>query len=381
MTADTVGGVWTYACELIAALAPHGVEVTLAAMGGALSPGQARRVARLPNLEVVERPFALEWMPEPWRDVDAAGDWLVGLAARVAPDIVHLNGYAHAALPFAAPVVVVAHSCVWTWTRAVRGCEPGPEWSEYRRRVTAGLAAADVVVAPTAAILRRILEAYGASPRSQVIPNACSARPWRPGQKDQIVLSAGRLWDEAKGLADLVACAPRVAWPIAVAGPTSPPSAPAVSRRALEAIRDPISAPGASEGAAPRGVQLLGALEPDALAAWMARASIYALPARYEPFGLSVLEAALAGCALVLGDVPSLREIWDNTAIYVPPGDPDALGFALNALIRDPLARGARAARARVRALGLSPDRMACAYRALYDEEIARRQVRREASA
>ncbi len=32
------------------------------------------------------------------------------------------------------------------------------------------------------------------------------------------------------------------------------------------------------------------------------------LPARYEPFGLSVLEAALSGCALVLGDIPSLRE-------------------------------------------------------------------------
>ena len=32
-------------------------------------------------------------------------------------------------------------------------------------------------------------------------------------------------------------------------------------------------------------------------------ASIYALPARYEPFGLSILEAALSGCALVLGDI------------------------------------------------------------------------------
>ena len=42
----------------------------------------------------------------------------------------------------------------------------------------------------------------------------------------------------------------------------------------------------------------------------MARASIYALPARYEPFGLSILEAALSGAALVLGDIPSLREVW-----------------------------------------------------------------------
>jgi glycogen(starch) synthase len=360
MTADTVGGVWTYACELIAAMAAHGVEVTLAAMGGALSPAQARRAAALGNLEVVESRFALEWMPEPWGDVDAAGPWLLDLAARVAPDVVQINGYAHAALPFAAPVVVVAHSCVWTWMRAVHHREPGPGWAEYRRRVSAGLAAADVVVAPTAAILRGVLDAYGVRARSRVIPNACAPAAWRPGAKTSIVLSAGRLWDDAKGLAELVACAPRVSWPIVVAGPTAQP--------------------GSSEPARPPSVHTVGELAPDELAAWMARASIYALPARYEPFGLSVLEAALAGCALVLGDVPSLREVWGDTAIYVPPGDPDALGCALNALIRDPLARGGRAAQSRARALGLTPARMAAAYRALYDEAIARRQARSEAS-
>lgn len=360
MTADTVGGVWTYACELIAALAPHEVEVTLATMGGALSPAQARRAAALPGLDIVEGRFALEWMPDPWRDVDAAGDWLLDLAARVAPDVVHLNGYAHAALAFPAPVVVVAHSCVWTWTRAVRGCDPGPEWAEYRRRVTAGLAAAAVVVAPTAAILTAITGAYGVAPRTRVIPNGCSAAARRPGSKAPMVLCSGRLWDEAKGLADLVACAPRVEWPITVAGPLSPPGEP-VAR-------------------VPRRVEALGPLAGDELAAWMARASIYALPARYEPFGLSVLEAALAGCALVLGDIPSLREVWGETAVYVPPGDPGALGFALNALIRDPLARGARGALARSRALRLSGSRMAAAYRALY-AEIMRGQVRGEASA
>jgi len=357
MTADTIGGVWTYACELVAALAAHGVEVTLAAMGGALSPAQAHRAAALPNLDVIESRFALEWMPEPWHDVDAAGHWLLELAARVAPDVVHINGYAHAALPFAAPVVVVAHSCVWTWMRAVHHRDPGPAWAEYGRRVTAGLAAADIVVAPTAALLRGIVSAYGVSLRSRVIPNACAAPAWRPGTKTPIVLSAGRLWDEAKGLADLVACAPRVAWPIAVAGPTA--------------------APGEPEALHPRGVHLLGALAANQLAAWMAHASIYALPARYEPFGLSVLEAALAGCTLVIGDVPTLREVWGDAAIFVPPGDPDALGFTLNTLIRDPLARGASAARSRARALSFTPVRMAAAYHALYDEVIAHRKESR----
>jgi hypothetical protein len=33
MTADTVGGVWTYALELAAGLGEHGVEVAIATMG------------------------------------------------------------------------------------------------------------------------------------------------------------------------------------------------------------------------------------------------------------------------------------------------------------------------------------------------------------
>ena len=46
------------------------------------------------------------------------------------------------------------------------------------------------------------------------------------------------------------------------------------------------------------------------------------LPARYEPFGLSILEAALSGCALVLGDLPSLRELWDRRGDVRPAGRP-----------------------------------------------------------
>jgi glycosyltransferase involved in cell wall biosynthesis len=355
MTADCVGGVWTYACELIGALAAERIDVTLATMGGALSPSQRRQAAALANLEVVESELALEWMQEPWRDVDAAGDWLLELAERVAPDVVQINGYTHAALPFAAPIVVVAHSCVWTWMRAVRHREPGAEWDEYRRRVTAGLAAADVVVGPTAAILRGVLDAYGVQSLAHVIPNGCAAEPWRPGAKAPIVLTAGRLWDEAKGLAELIACAPHVAWPIIVAGPTAPP--------------------GAAEPAPSPGIHALGMLARDELAPWTARASIYALPARYEPFGLSVLEAALAGCALVLGDIPTLRELWHDTAIYVPPGDPEALATALNRLIGDPMLRGKLSARSRARALGLTPARMAAAYRTVYDDVVARRQA------
>jgi glycosyltransferase involved in cell wall biosynthesis len=346
MTADTVGGVWTYACELIKTLASHDVEVTLATMGAAPSAAQARAIAALPNVELAASAFSVEWMRDPWRDVDAAGDWLLALAEQAKPDLVHVNGYAHAALRFGVPVVSVVHSCVCTWFRAVRRTPAPSEWNEYRCRVAAGLDAADAIVAPTRAILRDVLSVYGIAKLGRVIANARDAAAWRPAEKESFVLAAGRLWDEAKGLRLLDAAAPKVSWPIYVAGP--------------------LHGPLGSSAHAPRRVHTLGTLRPDALASWMGRASIFALPARYEPFGVSVLEAALAGAALVLGDIESLREVWGDTALYVSPNDPHALARVLELLARDPLRRRALAAQSRARALALTPERMATSYLALY---------------
>ena len=45
MTADAVGGVWTYALDLAVGLAPRGVEVVLAVLGPAPSPRQRAAAA------------------------------------------------------------------------------------------------------------------------------------------------------------------------------------------------------------------------------------------------------------------------------------------------------------------------------------------------
>jgi glycosyltransferase involved in cell wall biosynthesis len=104
--------------------------------------------------------------------------------------------------------------------------------------------------------------------------------------------------------------------------------------------------------------------------ALLGRASIVALPARYEPFGLLPLEAALAGCALVLGDIPSLREIWGDAAVYVNPDDPEALLAAIEELIAEPERLRCTAARARQRALFFTPAAMAHGYLAVYRSVI-----------
>ncbi|MGI9099338.1 MAG: glycosyltransferase family 4 protein [Solirubrobacteraceae bacterium] len=335
MSTDAVGSAWTYATELRAELAASGVEVVLATLGPRPPP----------DSESSYLPCRLEWQQEPWEDVWASGRGLLALAEETNVDLVHLNGFAHGALPWKVPVVVAAHSCVLSWHEAVRGAPAGGEWHRYREAVAAGLRGADAVVTPTAAMRGALRRHYGFDHRCRLIANGVSPHPAGsdgPTPRTRLVLGAGRLWDEAKGLDALDRAAAKIAWPVAVAG----------------------DAGGHSAGHA----HLLGALRRDELREQMSRAAIFVHPARYEPFGLVVLEAALAGCALVLGDIPSLRELWNGDALFVTPGDASALASACDRIIHDDDLRRALAERARRRAQRHDAAAMAAAYMRLYEQ-------------
>lgn len=351
MTTDTVGGVWTYCLELLRGLAPLDIHVTLATLGPPPRPRHLAALTGLDHVELAVHEGRLEWMPDYGDDdLARAGEWLLELEQRERPDLVHLDDYAHAALPWRAPAIVVGHSCVRSWWRAVHGTDAPPEWDGYRRRVRAGLAAARAVVAPTAWMLGQLLSCYQLRFDGLVINNARRAEDFRSAAKRPLVLGAGRLWDQAKNLATLDAAAKDLPWPVLVAGDVDD---------------------GHGRRASAAHAKLLGELAPRELAWWLAHASIFAHPARYEPFGLAALEAALSGCALVLGDIASLREIWGDAAIFVDPDDPDALAATLRALIDDPARRTTMATRAEARAQRYSIARMVAAYHGLY-LEIAR---------
>jgi glycosyltransferase involved in cell wall biosynthesis len=353
VTSDTLGGVWSHAVELSRFLAASSIDVVLATMGGPLDPAQRVEIGRIPGVSLHESSFALEWMDEPWADVDRAGDWLLALENRYRPDLVHLNGYAHAALPWRAPTVVVAHSCMLSWWRAVLN-EPAPaRYAEYARRVRSGLARANAVVAPTRAMLDLLRGHYGDLEASYVIENGADPERFKPAEKQPFFLAAGRLWDRAKNLALLRDVAPSLPWPVFVAGE--------LGKNAQ------------GDGPAARNLDFIGKLSQAELSRVMGRAAIFVHPALYEPFGLAPLEAALSGSALVLGDIPTLREVWGDAALYVDPARVEDWVDALSALARDDARRLELSRAAEQRAMTLTSARMALAYRALYSDLVTAR--------
>jgi glycosyltransferase involved in cell wall biosynthesis len=249
----------------------------------------------------------------------------------------------------------------------VKGGEAPPDWDRYRAGVANGLAAADLVVTPSSALLGALRAHYGSLAGARVVPNARDPLRFPARSKEPVIIGAGRIWDEAKNLAALAEVGPSLSWPVYLAGETAQPGGGG-GGGSVEMGR----AAAAGDEAERRAVRYLGRLSGGDLAGWLSRAALYALPALYEPFGLSALEAALAGCALVLGDIPSLREVWGDTATFVPPNDTAALHHALEGLIRDEALRLELAGRARARALEYSPRRMGVGYLAVYAEAEAR---------
>jgi glycosyltransferase involved in cell wall biosynthesis len=324
--------------------------VLLATMGARLSSDQTEQAEALSNLEIAESDYKLEWMQHPWADVEAAGRWLLELAADFQPDLIHLNGYAHGALDWNVPSIVVGHSCVLSWWQAVKG-EPAPDdYKRYESAVRKGLHSVEAVVTPSHSMMQCLQDNYGELNDARVIANGRNVHEYHTAEKENFILSAGRLWDEAKNVGAVCAFASQLPWPVRLAGVNSHPDGRATTLN---------------------GVEYLGRLNERQMKDQLARAAIYALPARYEPFGLSILEAALSECALVLGDIPSLRENWDGAAIFVPPDDHKALQSVLVNLISNPDLRGELGERAWNRGRKFSSQCMARKYLQLYSELLS----------
>lgn len=355
MTADCVGGVWSYALGLCRALSD--IRFVLVTLGA--SPRQDQEIAAraLPNVLLIESGFRLEWVAGGQDDVAGSRQWLDAICRRHAADLVHVNGFAQARLGGGLPVVAVAHSDVVSWWLAVHRSPPPAEWDAYRQRVGEGLAAATRVIAPTHAVLDDVERNYGLQRRDgRVIPNGIDIEAFAPLPKKPVIMAAGRIWDAAKNLQLLDGIARDLPWPVEIAGDTAHPQ----------------------YGAAPlRHARALGILSSAGMQQTLGEAAIFAAPAHYEPFGLAVLEAAAAGCALVLADIPSLRENWEGSALFVPPADGPAWRAALVWLIDDHAHRERLGSLARMRARDFSLQASAARYRALYREltEPMHRQV------
>lgn len=362
MTADAVGGVWQYAVELARALVRHGWRTTLLVAGPQPTPAQRRTLAGVAGLSCLDAGIDLDWLASSSQEVLCAGRRVARIAADLDADLVQLNSPALAAGgSFAMPVVAVMHSCVASWWRAVRE-GPFPEDFVWRTELVAeGLRRADRIVTPSAAFGRAVQAVYALRQPPHAVHNGRTPLVCRPSAMHDFAFTAGRLWDAGKNVATLDAVAARLGIPFKAAGPVRGPQ---------------------GETVAPQDLALIGEVDEAALASCLCARPVFVSAAHYEPFGLAVLEAAAAGCALVLSDIPSFRELWEDAAIFVAPDDAAAYAAEIERIVTDVPLRLSLGRQAAARARRYTPAAMAAGMAAVYDQLLpARRQRERRSAA
>lgn len=352
LTTDTVGGVWDFTRVLAGELRERGVRVALLALG-APSAEQGAQAAACAH-SATFAPLRLEWMEGGLADVEQVRALVRDVVRREEADVVHAGQFA-AVVP-EIPTILTVHSDVVSWHRWTRGADDAElarlRAGPYAALVRRALREATGVAAVSRAAARDVRVSYGMTRALTVVHNgwplptgtaAGSARPRR-------TLLAGRVWDQAKGI-DLAARA-----------------AGSFSSGEVAVVGEPRHPDHGGAPPVPPPLRMLGRLERAALDAELRGGRVFCAPARYEPFGLVPLQAALSGCALLLSDIPSFRELWDGAAAFFPRGDADALGRAWSELLDDEArcAELARAARARA-ITRYASRRMAKEYLALYD--------------
>jgi glycosyltransferase involved in cell wall biosynthesis len=156
--------------------------------------------------------------------------------------------------------------------------------------------------------------------------------------REHVILNVGAI-QKRKNIARLVEAFETVdpAWRLVLAGSSGYGSPEILARIEKSPARGRIS--------------VLGYVSPGELAAWYARAQIFAFPSLDEGFGMPVLEAMAAGLAVIASNRSALPEVAGEAAIQVDPESVEALGQALGGLTRNEELRRELVQRGTARAL------------------------------
>jgi glycosyltransferase involved in cell wall biosynthesis len=339
LTLDAIGGIWHYGMDLAQALGEQQVEAIIALIGPPPSDEQRREAQAIPRARLVETGLPLDWLCDGPTPVLATGRRLTELALDERVDLIQLNMPALAAVEQPLPVLAVAHGCIATWWEAANPGETlAPEYRWHRALMGKGLRSADRVVAPSAAYAQLVARHYGLSRVPAFVHNGRRPLVTEMLAGDDCALTVGRLWDRAKNARLLDRVAARLVVPFYAAGGSRGPH---------------------GETASFEHLQLLGQVDPAELGRRLARRPVFVSAASFEPFGLAVLEAAAAGCALVLSDIPTFRELWDEAAIFVAGEDETAFARAIERIIGDSALRLRLGHAAQARAARYTVDAMA----------------------
>lgn len=288
---DARSSAWSATCLLAGALPLERFRATVATVGPAADAAARDELMHAaPHATLTTLDGKVESDADCWKDMDELRAKLLLFCERAKPDLIQTTQLSLGKLAWTGPRIVTATHDVLAWSR-ITGRTPKIDLVKYRAEVKAGLAAANVVVAPSAFMARELERHYKLADSVRVIRHGTTPASRATSERGLIGIACGSFDDPAQHLDLLVAIASRLPGPIGIVG-----DAPRSLPKPLVALGKP-----------PRRELL----------ALMAGAKLYIGLSKYDPVGLPAAEAQAAGARLVLLDTPMHRELWSGVADLV----------------------------------------------------------------
>jgi glycosyltransferase involved in cell wall biosynthesis len=362
---EAPGGIGRYSAELLRLLPAQGVDVTpFTARHPRDDVSRAMRAQGLDGLEPVILPLPAAALYDAWHLLGVAGP-----ARRVAPvDLLHAPS---PAVPPTGglPLVVTVHDAaplVMPDAFTKRGVR------FHRQGFAAAAKRADLVIAVSEFCADEVVT-HTAIPRSRIriVPNGVDRE-----------LASAEAVEEARTIY-AIDDAPYVFW----AGTFQPRKNVRVLLDAFTRIDESATVPHRLVLAGPQGwkpddadaevahalgdrVRLLGPVHRDQLFPLFAGADVFVFPSRHEGFGIPVLEAMAQRTPVVCSDIPALREVAGDAAVFVAPDDVDGWIDAITSLHVDAGAHAALVDAGAARVTNYSWERCARETAAVYAEAL-----------
>jgi glycosyltransferase involved in cell wall biosynthesis len=264
-----------------------------------------------------------------------------GLDAVIMEETNGWAGWVQARVPI--PVILTLHG-PWVLHKSLQS-KLGPKGDRQREsRENRGYATAAGLIAPSRVVLEAVEKATTLPEIPKIVlPNTLppgASNPRAAGLQPRDILFVGR-FDRHKGGDTVLAAFAKLATThpearLTFAGPDRGVRLPDGSRRHIEAALE------ALPPAVRARVTYAGSVGRNEVAHLRSTHAIALIASRFENLNYTLLEAMAAGQAIVCTDVGGPAEVLEDgeTALLVPPEDPDAMAAALHRLLSDPALAG-----------------------------------------
>lgn len=354
MATDVKSEVWNYSLTLSRELLKHiNAEILMISFGGMPTDSQKKELEDL-NIEFQFTDFSTDIEFNP--DISKIKTTFESSIKSFNPHVIHLN-HLYFDLIFNKPCVLACHKIFNDSINRYNHLDK--DSLNFKQIMNKSLNNADIIVAPSRFFAENIIKTYNFTKGIKIIYNGVDYKPYSDMPESSTLVACGNLSDNNKSMNLLLS----------------------IAYKLPDNIKIKIIGNLQSDRKLPKNVEFLKNLSNLELQEVYKNSSIYIALSNFEANGLSSIQAAYSGCAILANDIPVCKELWGDCAYVFERDNAISLMRCINNLVENKNLLEITARNCQAKALSVfNSKRMAYEYINLYKNVLKKHQTSEKGS-